>query len=274
MPDRIAAAAAAGEARGPPALPPRQTHLPSPPLPRFHPRRRASERVPPLPPPAQAVRAGGSGRGWGRGSWAGGRAGEERLWKTGAPCTPPPGKVTSGARRAAGGRLREAAAGPGRICHSLPSASAGGSGRLLRQVTPLAPPGRHRARAGIPAAPLHPARAERRGGGREPRDSRSSRGSRCPHYRDMTGQASPHLPSAPYHPPLQRSLPPAAFSPPLRRGNFGAAPGTRRLLLPGSAAAAAAAARMTSTLTCTSPFLACRPQPPPPPPPSSLPVFS
>ncbi|CAN8196018.1 unnamed protein product [Coccothraustes coccothraustes] len=54
MPDRIAATAAAGEARGPPALPPRETHLPSPPLPRFHPHRRASERVPPLPPSAQA----------------------------------------------------------------------------------------------------------------------------------------------------------------------------------------------------------------------------
>lgn len=112
MPDRIAATAAAGEARGPPALPPRETHLPSPPLPRFHPRRRASERVPPLPPPAQAVRAGGTGRGWGRGSWAGG--GRASL-ENGGDLHPAAGKShpgsPAGSRSGGSGRRRQVLGG-------------------------------------------------------------------------------------------------------------------------------------------------------------------
>lgn len=111
------------------------------------------------------------------------------------------------------GRLREAAAGPGRICHSLPSASAVRSGRLLRQVTPLAPRGGTAPGRGSRERRLHPARESGAGGGgREPRDSRSSIGSRCPALpgHDRTGFPSSPLRSLP--PPRQR-IPPSLVLP-------------------------------------------------------------
>lgn len=174
MPHRIAAAAAAGEARGPPALPPRETHLPSPPLPRFHPHRRASERVPPLPPRAQAVRAKGSGCGWGRESWAGG--GRASL-ENGGNLRPAAGRSHVGSPAGSG---REASGGGGRSWADLSLASLSLSGR----ERPSPPAGNPACSPGAAPRPgsrerrLHPAREERRGGGRgggrEPRNSRSS----------------------------------------------------------------------------------------------------